>query len=102
MPKYINLLITFIVSGIWHGAGFKFLVWGLLHAVYQIIGELTFDYRESIYEFCGIRADSRKKKWIKITGTFLLVNFAWIIFRAETLRKGILLITDMVTEFNPW
>lgn len=100
--KYINLLITFIVSGIWHGAGFKFLVWGLLHAVYQIIGELTFDYRESIYEFCGIRADSRKKKWIKITGTFLLVNFAWIIFRAETLRKGILLITDMVTEFNPW
>lgn len=102
LRKYINLLITFFISGLWHGAGFKFLVWGLIHAVYQIIGELTFNLREKIYDICGIEPDSRKKRWIKQAGTFLLVNFAWIIFRTETLRKGFMLITDMVTEFNPW
>lgn len=100
--KYINLLITFFISGMWHGAGFKFLVWGIIHAVYQIIGELTYDLREKLYDICGIRPDSKKKKWIKLTGNFLLVNFAWIIFRANTLRKGTQLIYNMVTEFNPW
>jgi D-alanyl-lipoteichoic acid acyltransferase DltB (MBOAT superfamily) len=100
--KYINLLITFLISGLWHGAGFKFLVWGLIHAFYQIFGELTYDVREELYDICGIKPDSKKKKWIKLSGTFLLVNFAWIIFRANTLRKGIQLIINMVTEFNPW
>ncbi len=100
--KYINLIITFLISGLWHGAGFKFLVWGLIHAFYQIFGELTYDVREELYDICGIKPDSKKKKWIKLSGTFLLVNFAWIIFRANTLRKGIQLIINMVTEFNPW
>ena len=100
--KYINLLITFFISGLWHGAGFKFLVWGLIHALYQIIGEFTFGIREKIYEICGIHEDSNKKRWLKMAGTFLLVNFAWIIFRADTLRKGLLMIANMMTEFNPW
>ncbi|WP_408070747.1 MBOAT family O-acyltransferase [Butyrivibrio sp. JL13D10] len=100
--KYINLLITFLISGLWHGAGFKFIVWGLIHAIYQIIGDFTYDIREKIYGICKISDDSKKKKWIKMAGTFLLVNFAWIIFRAETLRKGVELIIDMTTEFNPW
>ncbi len=100
--KNINLFITFFISGLWHGAGFKFLVWGLLHAFYQVVGELTFELREKIYSVCGIKPDSMKKKWIKQGGTFLLVNFAWIIFRADTLRKGLELITNMITEFNPW
>ena len=77
-------------------------MWGLLHAFYQIIGDFTFGIREKIYELCGISPDSNKKRWLKLVGTFLLVNFAWIIFRAETLRKGLQMIGNMMTEFNPW
>ncbi|WP_029320785.1 MBOAT family O-acyltransferase [Butyrivibrio sp. AE3004] len=100
--KYINLVITFLLSGLWHGAGVKFLVWGAMHAFYQIIGEMTFNVRERAYEVCSITPESNKKRWIKQTGTFLLVNWAWIIFRADSLNKGLKLILHMFTDFNPW
>ncbi|WP_026511015.1 MBOAT family O-acyltransferase [Butyrivibrio sp. LC3010] len=100
--KYINLVVTFLISGMWHGAGLKFLAWGLMHALYQIIGEFTYKAREKAYTFCGISAESNKKRWIKIAGTFLLVNFAWIIFRANSLGDGAKLLLHMFTDFNPW
>ena len=84
----------------WHGAGYKFLVWGIMHASYQILGELTYKLRENLYSFCKISGAS--KRYIKQIGTFLLVNWAWIIFRADNLRLGMKLIKHMFTEFNPW
>ena len=100
--KYINLIITFIVSGIWHGAGFRFLIWGGMHAFYQIVGELTYDLRENCYFRLKIDKNSKKKKMLKQCGTFLLVNWAWIIFRADSLWLGSRMIKHMFTEFNPW
>ena len=100
--KYLNLIITFLVSGIWHGAGLKFILWGLVHALYQIVGELSFSIREKMYSFCAISDNSNKKRWIKSVGTFLLVNWAWIIFRADSLKKGAMLLGHMFIDFNPW
>ncbi|SFA86948.1 D-alanyl-lipoteichoic acid acyltransferase DltB, MBOAT superfamily [Acetitomaculum ruminis DSM 5522] len=100
--KYIYLAITFLVSGIWHGAGYKFLVWGGIHAFYQIAGDITHNKREELYEFLNVSAESRKKKILKQIGTFMLINWAWIIFRADSLRLGIKMIKHMFTEFNPW
>ena len=100
--KYVNLLITFAVSGIWHGAGYKFLFWGLLHACYQIIGEITAPVREKIYNLLKIPQGTALRKGIQTTLTFLLVMLAWIIFRADTLNQGLSMIYSLFTTYNPW
>ncbi|MBD5469558.1 MAG: hypothetical protein HDR19_00145 [Lachnospiraceae bacterium] len=59
--KYLYLIITFIVSGVWHGSGFKYIVWGLFHALSQIVGELTLNLREKLYQALGFEQDNFKK-----------------------------------------
>ena len=49
LRKYINLFITFLISGFWHGEGVKFIFWGLLHAVYQIVGSITRSYDRHLF-----------------------------------------------------
>ena len=88
--KYINIIITFFVSGLWHGVGFKFIIWGLLHAFYQIFADLTNNF------FKKIKNIFKYKKILKIISdnnnleifiskftTFILVSIAWVFFRAS-------------------
>ena len=67
-----NLLITFLLGGIWHGAGWTFILWGLLHGValvfYRYFGRLKFSL----------------PVWLSVTVTFLFVNLAWVFFRAPS------------------
>ncbi len=79
---YANLIITFLVSGIWHGAGWTFVIWGLIHGVYQCVGRATKKLWEKI----------RLPSFIRIVITFILISFAWIFFRANNLEDvGIIL-----------
>lgn len=80
--KYMNLMITFLVSGIWHGAGWNFVAWGALHGCFQVIGALTERTRIRIKEKLHIR-DTIIEHGIQILITFLLVNFAWVLFRGN-------------------
>lgn len=100
--KYINLLATFAVSGIWHGAGYKFLFWGLLHGGYQIAGDALSPVKKQLSEKMGIDAHPNMKKALDRTVTFILVMLAWIIFRAEHLSTGIQMIRSIFTVQNPW
>lgn len=102
LRKYLNLLITFLISGIWHGAGLKYMLWGGIHGFYQIAGEALEGFKEKIYARLKIRPDSKGRQCLKQAGTFLLVNFAWIVFRADTMRIGMSMIKHMFSEFNPW
>ncbi|MBP3208702.1 MAG: MBOAT family protein, partial [Oscillospiraceae bacterium] len=52
--KYLNIIIVFAVSGIWHGSALTFLVWGLLHALYQLIGYIAMPLRDKIVEVLKI------------------------------------------------
>lgn len=77
--QYLNILIVFILSGIWHGAGFGFVMWGLLNAIYQIIGNLTIDGRDKIYEKLGLN-NTWIQKVVRVACTYLLLSFTWIFF----------------------
>lgn len=99
--KYINLLITFLVSGIWHGAGFSFLMWGGLHAVFQIIGQATAEFRNKVKSKMGIAPGSVSEHMYQIIITFNLVNFAWIFFRAPSFMTAVHYIHRMFTKLNP-
>lgn len=87
LPRiYLNILITFLVSGIWHGSTWNFVIWGLLHGAYQCIGRAT----KSFWERIKIPAI------IRIFITFCLVTFAWILFRAENLHEAGIVISKIV------
>lgn len=102
LRKNINLLITFAVSGLWHGVGVKFLCWGLLHGCYQIIGDLSSNLRNRIYAFIQIPTNSTLCKNIRIVFTFFLVTLGWIIFRADNLPIAGHMIYSIFSDFNPW
>ena len=79
-PKnYLNILITFLVSGIWHGANWTFIIWGILHGFFQVI-EKMLGQQMCNYNWFG--------KTIKIVVTFVLVSFAWIFFKMSTLSDA--------------
>ncbi|MCR5420874.1 MAG: hypothetical protein K6E98_07710 [Lachnospiraceae bacterium] len=100
--KWINLTITYAVSGLWHGGSIKYLIWGLCQVFYQIVGEI----RNIIVTDFGLEKYSMKNKWLSTQinrlGTTVLFMLSVIIFRADTLQDGLTLIKNMLTVFNPW
>lgn len=80
--NYYNLIIVFLVSGLWHGANWTFVIWGGLHGVYQII---YLQYKKLINP-----EDTKNKirQLINILAVYLLVTFAWIFFRADSFSQA--------------
>jgi D-alanyl-lipoteichoic acid acyltransferase DltB (MBOAT superfamily) len=89
LRNYWNIFVTFLVSGIWHGANWTFIVWGCMHGICQII-EKMLGQQKCNYGWLS--------KTVKIVITFLLVNFAWIFFRMPTLSDACGVITRI---FDP-
>ena len=100
--KYVNLMVTFLVSGLWHGASFSFVVWGGLHGLYQIVGELMMPVREKLVKALHVKTDCFSHKLLKAFITFVLVDFAWIFFRAGSLKESVSYIARMVMNPDPW
>lgn len=98
--KHLNVLIVFLVSGLWHGAAWTFVLWGALHGLYQVIGELTKKPRASICGKLGINMDSRGFHFYKKAVTFILVCFAWIFFRANSISDLGILIGKLFTDWG--
>lgn len=99
---YLNLILTFLVSGIWHGAGLRFVVWGMMHAAYQIAGQLTQNLQRKAAKLLGLEEAAGVRLWGRRIWTFLCVMTAWIIFRAENLRAGLQMIWSMFRVRNLW
>jgi len=80
--KYLNLAVVFLISGLWHGANWTFVIWGALHGSFLIVENIA-------NQFTGAR--EKPRSWIlflrilKIIGVFLLVTLAWIFFRSPNL-----------------
>lgn len=83
--KYLNLMIVFMASGIWHGANWTFIVWGFIHGLYLVIGELTKVIRGKAINYLKIDKLPRVYGLVQTSVAFLLVCFAWIFFRANSL-----------------
>ncbi len=90
LRKHLNTVAVFVVCGLWHGIGLSFLAWGLLHAFYSIATSLI----------SRTRLKFLTKGTVGRVITFLLVNFAWIFFRAGSLRQGLMFAKNMIPVFN--
>ena len=81
---YINVFVVFLLSGIWHGANFTFIIWGILHGIASIIDRIfksTIEKTNNVFN------------WIR---TFLFINFTWIMFRADTVSDAINMIKNIL------
>ena len=97
---YTGIVIVFLVSGIWHGAKWTYVIWGLLHAFYRIFGTMTKKKRKRIYKKLGIY-DKKKLYGIGRTlTTFALVDFSYIFFRADSLSCAVNIIKTIFLNFN--
>lgn len=95
-PRHMfNLFMVFFVSGLWHGANWTFVIWGLLHAFYRIMGELTAKPRKNLYAKMGINTENFLFKAGQKLVTFTLVCFAWVFFRANNLSDVGTLISSL-------
>ena len=93
---YVNLIITMLLGGLWHGANWNFILWGALHGVAQ-----------AFYKFyCKLRGYPKKyhptglKRFVAIFITFHFVAFCWIFFRNATLENSFVMLNQMFTNFN--
>ncbi len=100
--KYLNLLIVFVVSGIWHGIGGTFLVWGMLHGLYQIMGSLLQPVRDFLVKLLHVNRTSFSHRLWKQICTFAMVSYAWLFFRASSVGQALAITKSMLTTFNPW
>jgi D-alanyl-lipoteichoic acid acyltransferase DltB (MBOAT superfamily) len=96
LRKYLNLMITFLVSGLWHGANYTFIFWGGLHGAYQVIG----DIKNKALSKIGIKTEHRIFNIVKIPITFVLVAFAWIFFRANSIGDGLYITSHLFDDIN--
>ena len=89
LKKYLNVMVVFLVSGIWHGGGLSFIVWGMLHGLYQIGEGMTCGMRRRIRLLFRIEEDDIVLIWGQRLLVFVLVDFAWIFFRSSSLKAAI-------------
>jgi alginate O-acetyltransferase complex protein AlgI len=80
--------VVFIVSGVWHGAAWTFVVWGVVHAIMYSVGRLTTDYRSSFFNKIFRNRFSTSRRIVSVICTFMMVQFAWIFFRADSLKDA--------------
>lgn len=93
---YYNLFITFLVSGLWHGANWTFVIWGALHGAYLVLAIMTQKSRDKLAQKSGLYKIPHLNSLINLTWTFVLVYLAWIFFRANNVNDAFLIIGNIL------
>lgn len=88
LRNWFNLMVTFVVSGLWHGANWTFVAWGFLHGLYLIAAKIAGPYGKRVGHALGLDRLPRLVTAVKIVVTFTLVTLAWIYFRASTVSDA--------------
>ena len=112
LAKYANLMITFLVSGVWHGVGLNFLFWGFLHGMYQVVEDILIR-KTKLFKFDKIHIDSVRNNYkfkaklfygsvqlLRVTIVFLLVSFAFLFFRAPDMTAAIQMLNIVIIDFQ--
>jgi D-alanyl-lipoteichoic acid acyltransferase DltB (MBOAT superfamily) len=86
VKMYRNLLITFLVSGLWHGAAYNFIIWGGYHGINQILGRILQPVKDRVRNILHIGDKSNIRKVLDIFATFCLIAYGWMLFYAPNIQ----------------
>lgn len=102
LRQALNIMIVFLVSGLWHGASWSFVVWGGIHGFYQVAADFLRPYRESFQKRFKIKTNCFSWSFLQTMVTFGLVVFAWIFFRANSITDALGYIKRICIRPTPW
>jgi D-alanyl-lipoteichoic acid acyltransferase DltB (MBOAT superfamily) len=94
------IMVTFAVSGLWHGANWTYVVWGALNGVYLLAGTATKSWRDKIFGAIGLHRDTLLRQAIMIACTLVLTLLGWIVFRARNLGDAVYVIGHLARGWN--
>lgn len=100
--KRLNIMIVMMVSGIWHGVGWRFVAWGLIHGFYQVAGDVLSPKLDALKKRMHMRTESVSYTVGRMIVTFVLITLAWVFFRTEKLSVAVDFLRRMLCCFNPW
>ena len=100
--KSVNIMIVFLASGLWHGADWSYVVWGGIHGAYQVIGDYLASFREKCIRKLRVNTACFSWKFLQTAVTFVLVVFAWIFFRADSIGDALQYIRRIWVRPTPW
>ena len=98
----LNIMVVFLLSGLWHGASWNFVVWGGLNGLFQLMGMWLKPQREKWIQRLGIRTQAFSYKAFQVIGTFCLVDITWVFFRSISLKSALEYLWLMLTRWDPW
>ncbi len=103
IPKYLfNLFVTFLISGLWHGANWTFVAWGAMHGIFIIIEKILLLTKNKFF----VKEKSKNTNFfVKILGfliTFSAVTFSWIFFRANNISSALYITKNLFHDFKGW
>lgn len=93
LRTYVNLLITMLLGGLWHGASLKFIIWGGIHGAYLGIEKLFSNFRER-------HLNNKQLRVLFVILTFHVVSFTWIFFRGNNIESVKIMLGKIFTELN--
>jgi alginate O-acetyltransferase complex protein AlgI len=95
---YLNIFVTFLISGLWHGANWTFVTWGALNGMYIMLSIWTAPLREAVVRSTGLQGHPRLHHALRVGVTFLLICFAWIFFRANSMDDAVYIVSHLFTD----
>lgn len=100
LRKYINVMIVFAVSGIWHGNTMNFLIWGLLNGAYQVAGQIMTPVKRALSVITHVDNRPKVRRVLSIAGSFILLDIAWIFFAIPNFSDSIIVLGRIFTQFQ--
>ncbi len=97
---YLNLLVVFIVSGLWHGAKWTFVAWGALHGFYLILEIIAKPLKDKFLQVTKMVQFPKLVQVLEVGSTFILVNIGWIFFRANSLSDALYIFSNLFKELS--
>lgn len=97
--KYLNTMIIFLISGLWHGASWHFAVWGVLNGILSVIGQMLRPLKKKLFGMIHIDESASSIVWIRRGIVFWLITLTWVFFRND-IQTSIIVIRRMVL-FSP-
>lgn len=99
---YFNLFIVFLVSGLWHGANWTYIIWGGLNGLYLVAALVTVPFWKKFYKLTALNKIKGLYTFLQVVCTFALICFTWIFFRANSVSDAFLIIRKISTFNGPF
>lgn len=100
LRRWFNVLIVFLLCGLWHGASWTFIVWGAIHGIYIVFGLASQNLRRWFASVTGLDRLPALHRGLRILITFVLVTIAWVFFRANSIHDGFYIVSHLFSNWS--